>query len=189
MNKTAVVVGGAFNPITTAHLMMGYKAKELLESADVFFVPSGINFQKAWKNVDDDFLKDRDKILHNVFQNRPEFTLLDITGKTDLAAIDTVDYLKSIGYMNIYFCIGADKVSEVSSWKDSDRLMQTVHFLIYKREGHKIDNILSHSTIIETPPQYSGISSTKVRECIRNGKDIKQMVPIEVYNFYRKEKI
>lgn len=188
MSKTAVVVGGAFNPITTAHLMMGYKAKELFPDADILFVPSGINFQKSWKNVDSTFLKDRDKILYDVFRNRPEFTLLDIKGKTDLAAIDTVDYLKSIGYTNIYLCIGADKINEVSAWKDSERLVQTVRFLIYTRTGYEIENILPHSTIIDTPPEYNGISSTKVRECIKQNKSIKQMVPIEVYNFYRKER-
>ena len=56
-------------------------------------------------------------------------------------AIESIEKCKKIyALQKIDFVIGSDLISEIFSWKNFDKIIKEVKFIIIKREGYPIDN-------------------------------------------------
>lgn len=196
MGTTAVIIGGTFNPITIAHLEMGHRVKDILPEADIFYVPSNLTFISKWKDLDqeDSIFSDQNRItlLKNVFARQNDFQLLDIeySGRTDGTTIETVRYIKSLGYTDIYICIGMDKLQEIHKWREYKDLIKMVKIILFTRNRQYDINkfpFTDMTTKINLPERFQDISSTKVRNAIYNHdiESIRTIVPDEVYTFYK----
>jgi nicotinate-nucleotide adenylyltransferase len=105
--------------------------------------------------------------------------------------IDTLAYLKE-KYPAYSFSIimGSDSFKNIKKWKNNELLVRNHSILIFKRPGFEINNELkANIKIIDAP--LLDISSTRIRERIKNKKSIRFFVPdvvkeeIEKGNYYR----
>ena len=85
-------------------------------------------------------------------------------------AIESIEKCKNIyGTNKIYFVIGSDLITEISSWKNFDKIIEEVCFFIIKREGYPIgsNNLKSlkdHNVNFEiSTSNIPNISSSMVR--------------------------
>lgn len=196
MKNKAVLIFGTFNPITNAHLELGIQCKSLIPNADIYYVPSNLNYMKNWKNVDVNLLKDGERIgLIKDVVSPFEFNVSDIeilkivNGNT----YETVSYFKELGYEEVYICLGYDKLSELHLWYKSEELVSQNNFLVFKRENKGIEDcecplILQYKDkFIEVGgnSKYQGISSTIVRNAYYERKldDVKDYIPNVVYEY------
>ncbi len=107
-----------------------------------------------------------------------EKTLYEKTNEPSFT-IRTVEALQKI-YPNkkIYVLIGADQAKKLNTWKSIDRLASMVVFLVAVRNGVLPDCPYRHNFL-----EWDGetVSSTVIREKIRNGSSLKGLVapPLE----------
>ena len=92
--------------------------------------------------------------------------------------IDTLTYLKD-KYPQHQFSIiiGSDSFQNIKKWKNSEILLKTYPIVYYERPGFKIKSeMLSENVTLLKAPMLE-ISSTQIREMIRQKKSIRYLVP------------
>ncbi len=76
-----------------------------------------------------------------------------------------------------YFIMGSDNFYKIKNWKESEELKNNYKYIILNREKDK-----KITTSIEDN-EMKNISSSLVRKKIKEGKDIKTLVPEKVENY------
>lgn len=193
---TAVLIMGTFNPITRAHIALGEGAKEKFPEADIIYVPSNLSFMKGWKNVDDSFLKDNDRLalIRESIKGYSDFSVADIeiTGVSDGRTYNTVQLIKE-SYNKIVIVMGIDKLGELDRWYNADKLFSENTILVFERNGENLESMMTdfirahreNFKAAAMPDCYEYISSTAVREAFDSGNlsVIEKDVPEAVYTF------
>lgn len=145
---------GSFDPVTKAHVDI---LKRSISLFDRVVIGIGINSTKqALLSIDA-----RKKMLEAVFADEPKVEIQTYSGLT-------VDFCKQIGAN--YMIRG---IRTVSDFEYEKAIAQMNHALVPEIE----------SIFIVSKPGYSSISSTIVRDILRNKGDISQFVPKEVLGF------
>ncbi|OHB47668.1 MAG: nicotinate (nicotinamide) nucleotide adenylyltransferase, partial [Planctomycetes bacterium GWF2_40_8] len=132
-----------------------------------------------------------------------EISDLEIRREGKSYTIDTVqEILHHYGEdCEVFLIMGADSLNELELWKNIKKLSQLCHFVIVNRPGYSTDtsdklaeligneNILDIERLrIEIEPV--GVSSTEIRKRLKDGIEIKGLVPecveayIEEYGLY-----
>lgn len=187
------LIGGTFNPIHHGHLILSEYVREQCKLDKVIFIPTGLPPHKAESTVEDPvtrFDMTRLGIELNSF-----FDVSDIeTYREGISyTIDTIIELKEL-YPNedLYFIIGADSLFQLPTWKDYDKLLKIMNIIVVNRPGGENNLIqdkvreyadLFNSNIIEVKSPLIEISSSDIRDRVKNGKSIKYLVPQKVEEY------
>jgi nicotinate-nucleotide adenylyltransferase len=181
------LLGGTFNPVHYGHLINAETIKENFKLDKILFIPSK---HPVHKNLEGNVSsEDRFYMLKLALDDNPDFDVsrIEIDRNAESFFIITIKQLFEI-YKNaeLFLLIGADAFNEINIWKDSKEILQIVSFIIMKRPGYKnidpnIINAAKDVKLIENP--LIEISSSKIRENIRNKKSIKYLVPLKVEEY------
>lgn len=144
---------GSFDPVTKAHVDI---LKRSLPLFDKVVIGIGLNSNKA------PFLstEKRKKMLRAVFANEPKIEVQTYEGLT-------VNFCKKI--KADYMIRG---IRTVSDFEYEKAIAQMNHALVPEIE----------SIFIVSKPGYSSISSTIVRDILRNNGDVEQFIPKEAFD-------
>lgn len=201
--KRAVLIIGTFNPVTNAHIHLGNVAAKTLPDADVFYVPAKDDFLKGWKRMDEAMVLKASERLVLLKQAVIPFGFavseIEITGEVDGKTIHTAEYFKNtLGYDEVYFCMGTDKISELHRWYEGEKLISEYKFLIIERDGITLDEVMTESTRaysvnflkVKDDGAFADISSTKIRNACINGEleSVRGNIPEEVYLYLKERK-
>jgi nicotinate-nucleotide adenylyltransferase len=195
------IMGGTFNPIHHGHLVTAEEALVQYELDRVIFIPSGHPPHK----VDKEILAAEERYLMTVIAtaSNPDFSVsrIEIDRKGPSYAIDTVRELKKIygAKTKIFFITGADAILEILTWKDSDKLYDQCSFIAATRPGYCLEKFKKLHLLPENEPVRGkrptvffmeipalSISSTDIRQRIKESRPIQYLVPEGVANYIRK---
>lgn len=151
MSEKTAVFPGSFDPITIGHVDI---VKRSIPLFDKIIVAIGVNTQKKYLFP----LEQRIEWIRSVFQPYPTVEVSHYEGLT-------INYCKEIGAQ--YLIRGIRSASDFEYEK-------TIAHLNHSMEAG-IETILMLS-----PPEYSSISSTIVREIILGKGDVRKFVPKEI---------
>jgi nicotinate-nucleotide adenylyltransferase len=109
-------------------------------------------------------------------------------------SIDTIKQIKRETNAKIFWIVGSDILAEFHRWKKADNLLKMATFLIFPRDPHALPKIIPEGFEVIRSEKLltTNFSSTIVRERIRMGKSIKNIVPesvekcIRAHNLYVK---
>jgi len=177
---------GSFNPIHIGHMAIANFMIEFSDLDQLWFVVSPHNPLKEKKSL----LKDyhRLEMVRLALKDDDRFRASDIEFKmpTPSYTIDTLVYLeeKNPG-REFQLVMGADGLRTFHKWKHADLIVKKYHRLIYPRPGVNIDDIsrLPNATLVNAP--LMEISSSFIRKAIRDGKDVRHLVPSGTYQYMR----
>ncbi len=177
---------GSFNPIHIGHLAIANYMVEYSELEQLWFVVSPQNPLKEKKSL----LKDyhRLEMVRLAVEDDERFRVSDIEFKlpTPSFTIDTLTYLeeKHPG-RKFQLVMGADGLSTFHKWKHADLIVKKYHRLIYPRPGTDLDTVahLPNATLVNAPMME--ISSSLIRKAIKEGKDVRHLVPSRAYKYLR----
>ena len=192
------IMGGTFDPIHTGHLIIGEYARTTLDLDKIIFIPVGLPPHKDNSKVSTS--SKRLEMTKLAISSNSYFYLssIEVDRKEITYTIDTIKELKNIYKEDeLYFVIGGDSLFEIEKWKDFDQLIKLCKFVVLERPGRTKEEIeqkkieLKLSYKIELEKIYSpliDISSTEIRERVKNNLSIKYLVPesVEAYIMYHK---
>lgn len=181
------LIGGTFDPVHIAHLIIAEAALETLSLREVVFVPAAKPPHKGGISVTR--VEDRMEMVRLAIEGNPGLTLSDIEARrrTPSYTIDTIrEFRSSLGAgEEIYFIIGADSLVEFFTWKEPERLLESCTFVVVPRPGVSMDDadprILEKALVLDAPRLE--IASRDIRERVRSGRTIRYLVPAEVESY------
>ena len=108
--------------------------------------------------------------------------------------IDTAQELREQGFDRIDWLIGADMLMYLPKWHRPADLLRTVNFLVMARPGWMLDwNALPpeyrqlREHVVEAP--QINITATEIRDRVRQGLPIDQLVPPAVAGYIDKHRL
>ena len=185
--KQIGIFSGSFNPIHVGHVMLGSYMCEFTNLDEVWFVVSPHNPLKDVDDLlDDDIRLQMTRLALEKFENlhvsdvefhlpRPSYT------------IDTLNFLKKNNPdIEFTLIIGGDNWNDFHKWKSYEQLREEFRILIYPRLGEEISiptQFQKNIEVVDAP--ILEISSTFIRNGIKEGKDIRAFVPEGVWELIK----
>ena len=189
-------MGGTFDPIHYGHLVTAEEARVQFDLDEVVFVPTG----QPWMKEGRDVTAAEDRYLMTVIAtaSNPYFRVsrieVDRRGPTY-----TVETLRSLREQEgpdceLFFITGADAILEIVHWKDAEEALSLAHFVAATRPGYDIARFEA-----EAPTRHPGISvmavpalaisSTDIRDRVRDSRAIRYLVPEGVETYIQKAEL
>ena len=196
--KSIAILGGSFNPVHYGHLKMAEAAMESTHFSKVLFIPTGTPYHKEQKDLLP--FADRLKLLELAIEKYPDFDCSPMEGDRDgnSYTIDTVRELLWQNPTNSYsLLIGTDQFLTLRSWHKIKELGQLVDFYVANRNGEMefstfqkeredLEKELSlHCKLFPMPA--IDLSSTEIRNLMKEGKSIHGMLPKSVEEYILKK--
>jgi nicotinate-nucleotide adenylyltransferase len=182
------VMGGTFDPIHHGHLVAASEVASLFGLDEVVFVPTGQPWQKTGRQVSP--AEDRYLMTVIATASNPRFSVsrVDIDRGAPTYTIDTLTDLKrQRPDAELFFITGADALSQILGWRDSDRFFEMAHFIGVSRPGFTLaDSHLPEDVVSLVEVPALAISSTDCRERVSRGMPVWYLVPDGVVQYIEK---
>lgn len=195
--KKIGILGGTFNPIHLAHLYIAYEAKNQLDLDKIIFIPAGSPPHKQ----DEEILRAslRYNMVYEAIKNYEDFEISNYEIKKEgySYTYETLEKFKEEDN-ELYFITGADCLMDIEKWNNPEDIFKLSKFIVFNRAGYskknlriqkdkiqeKFNTTISFLDIIDLE-----ISSSMIRERIKEGKRVDFFLPKEVLNFIEENNI
>lgn len=187
-------MGGTFDPIHYAHLLIAEDVRRRFRLPRVLFMPSGSPPHKD--DCDVTTAEDRYVMAVLATWENPcfEVSRMELDRPGPSYTIETIRALKSeMGEgAEILFVTGADAVLEIVTWHEHDAILNEASLIAVPRPGFdlsRLDETLgaeraSKVTVIDAP--LAEISSTAIRARVAAGESVRYLTPQPVIEYIRK---
>ena len=181
-------MGGTFDPVHHGHLVAASEVAGLFGLDEVVFVPTGQPWQKSGREVSP--AEDRYLMTVIATASNPRFSVsrVDIDRGGQTYTIDTLTDLKEQRPdAELFFITGADALSQILSWRDSERCFELAHFIGVTRPGFTLgDSHLPEGVVSLVEVPALAISSTDCRDRVARGMPVWYLVPDGVVQYIEK---
>ena len=184
-------MGGTFDPIHNGHLAIAKSVADQLALDCVLFIPTGNPHFKLDQHVTPAEM--RAQMVELAIADEPRFKLdrceIDRPGVTYTA--DTLEDLTSrFPNTELFFIMGADSAMTLMHWKRAERVAELCDVVVVQRPGQQTDEsqeLFEHlpfqiNALFIDAPQLD-ISSTDIRERVRDGRSIEGLVPDSIIEY------
>lgn len=178
---------GSFNPIHIGHLILANYILEHTNMDELWFVVSPQNPFKEKKSLLADH--NRLEMVELAIKNYPKMRASNIEFSLPQPSytIDTLAYLNEKFPQHIFSLImGEDNLAHLHKWKNSEVLVEQHQIIVYPRlhEGnHKPYPYEEHPNISLIDAPIIELSATKIRTMIKSNKNVRPMLPPEVFDY------
>ncbi len=180
-NKKIGLFGGTFDPVHIGHLIIAETVLEQSGLDMVMFIPSARPPHKHHELMFS--VHQRLKMLSEAIKDNPNLVVSDIEMKREGPSytIDTIREIKAAlpSGTELSFIVGKDNLYEMKTWKDPQAIIEECTILVADRICEKKCDIpywLKTKVKMVNVPLIE-ISSSEIRNRIRDGKRIRYMVP------------
>ena len=186
------IYGGSFNPMHIGHEKIVDYVLDNLNMDKIIIIPVGIPSHRENNLEQSDT---RLKICKEIFKGNKKIEESDIEIKSEGKSYtyDTLLKLMDLyGENNEFFeIIGEDSLKSLKTWKNYEELLKICKFIVFRRKDDKniqIDEeFLNNKNIIILENEYYDISSTEIRNMVKNNEDISAFVNKKVKKLIEKE--
>lgn len=185
--KNIGLLFGTFNPPHIGHTLIANYFYITNNFDEIWFIVSPQNpFKKDITLLDE---KLRLEMVRLAIENANYLKASDIEFSLPKPSytINTLEKLKN-DYPQYTFNIimGSDNAISIEKWKYFQNIIDNHRIYVYPRTGYSTKNILTHKNIkIDNTAPIIDISSTWIREQIKNGKDVQFFLRKVVYEFIK----
>ncbi|MBN2326656.1 MAG: nicotinate (nicotinamide) nucleotide adenylyltransferase [Candidatus Omnitrophica bacterium] len=180
--------GGRFNPIHYAHLILAQCALEELRLDQVLFMPSG---GRACYKSEDDVAPgpDRLEMVRLAIASNPRFeaSSYEIDQPRFCFTIDTLRRLRDDRFSGdeLILLVGGDWSHKIPTWKEGAQLLDEFQTAVFPRPGAGggASPALHEKTMHSVAMPLIDISSSMIRDRVRNGLSIEYLTPPPVRRY------
>lgn len=183
-----LTLGGSFNPIHVGHLICARSAAEKAGFTGVRLMVAGANPHKA--SADLAAAADRLAMCQLAVAGDPFYVVdsREVRRSGPSFTFDTAAELASETRQKVAWLVGTDLLSRLHTWHRFNELIDVVDFIVMRRAGHTLDldDLDSKARTLAVRgfrvPSVE-ISSTEVRQRVRQGISVEHWVPPGVARF------
>jgi nicotinate-nucleotide adenylyltransferase len=176
---------GSFNPIHIGHLAIANYMTEYTDLDEIWFIVSPRN---PFKDPQDLIpAPTRYSLVKKSIQAYPKIKVSDIELSLSGPSytINTLNTLCNLFPDHQFIIVlGSDGISSFAEWKDADVIIENFERYIYLRPNYEINEPALRNCRIIKAPQIE-ISSSFIREAIREGKHIPSYLPPGIWDEVR----
>lgn len=197
--KKTGIMGGTFNPIHMGHLLLAENAREAFDLDEILFIPSGLSYMKSGIPMVDKRM--RLEMTRLAILDNPSFVLssVEVEREGNSYTYETLELLRAAEpETEFFFIVGADSLFAMESWKKPEIIFRTCTVLAAVRDGKNNDDLKEQ--IARLNKKYEArigligmkeifLSSTDIRERVREGKSIRYMVPDKVAGYIKEHRL
>jgi nicotinate-nucleotide adenylyltransferase len=210
LKKRIGLLGGTFDPIHFGHLQLAEIAFTRCNLQQVLFLPAARPPHKNDRDITP--FQHRVEMIAIALAGKTgfELSLLEAGLPVPSYTIDTITFLVKNQNENeeLYFILGEDAFLEIDSWKAYQQLLSLTNFIVSGRTGYSPEYFQSAAQslgyllkggiwydpsekreIIFLPTATDNISSSAVREKIRNKTSLHGLIPDKVINYIKKNNL
>jgi nicotinate-nucleotide adenylyltransferase len=168
---------GSFNPVHIGHLIIASHVINTTDLNQVWLVVSPHNPLKPSATLLNEY--HRLHLVKSALEGESKIKASNIEFQLPKPSytVDTLSYLKD-KYPQHEFAIimGSDSFCNLPKWKNYEVIIKNNPLYIYERQGFNINNNLKANLHVLKAPLLQ-ISSTEIRDLIKQKKSIRYMVP------------
>ena len=186
--KTTGLLFGSFNPVHIGHLMIANYFIEFTPVENLWLVVSPQNPLKKSSVLLPG--TERLEMVRRALQDDSRFLACDIEFQLPEPSytINTLRHLTAKHPDREFILImGADNLATLSQWKDYKVLLEKYRIFVYPRPGYPVDEDAKHLNISLHEAPMVEISSSFIRDSIKQGKDMRFFLPPRVYEYILKK--
>lgn len=175
---------GSFNPVHIGHMIIANYMAIHTDLDKVWMVVSPHNPLKEKKSL----ARDRDR-LHLVRLAIGDNLLLRASDiefglPKPSYTIDTLTYLREKHPDKTFVLImGGDNLGSLPKWKNYDVILRDYEVYVYKRPSYDLGELQVHANVRLFDAPLMQISSSYIRNCIKNGQSVEYLVPDNVLEY------
>lgn len=184
------IMGGTFNPIHMGHLMLAEYVRDRLALDEIWFIPTGCSYMKQ-RNIELGKMpspEERMEMTRLAVEDNEYFRCLDIEIKREgnTYTYETMEELKKLyPEHDFFYILGADCLFAIDKWKEPQRIFNACEIAAAVRGDVSSDAMEEKIACLKDefdarislfPFRNIEISSTELREYVRQGKSIRYMV-------------
>lgn len=217
VQKRIAIYGGTFDPVHLAHLEIARRVLKLFEIDELLFVPA----QRAPHKVEREVTLPVHRYAMLALATQKDARILVSTFELDAPdrryTVDTLAHFQSkFGRSaKLFFVMGADSWSEITMWREWERLITMANHIVVTRPGYEIDwDQVTPSVAVQivdlrgsdqsslsslekegqprkifvTDVVMIDISATEIRRAAREDRidDLRKLVPLPVADYISK---
>ena len=194
------IMGGTFDPIHNGHLMLGEYAYKEFQLDRIWFLPNGNPPHKSDDTIESQ-TKNRVEMVKRAISETEYFSmqLYEVENKDLHYSYKTMKYFKE-NYPDheFYFIIGADSLFSIETWMHPELLLKNCIILAAFRDDKGRDEMLAQIRylnqkyeadirLLNTP--NVDISSSEIREMLKEGQSIEGIVPDSVLAYIEEKQL
>lgn len=194
MKNKILIFGGTFNPIHNGHLILAENSINEEGFDKVVFIPTMNPYYKDTLDFDTRLkmlkmaIKDNDKFAYSSIEKK-----YNLEGKLYLI----LEKISKLSDDDVTILIGSDSLMNLDWWYKVDEILKKYKILVLKRDD---EDEAIEMKINEYKEKYGAdikvlnnkrveISSSMIREMIKEGKSIKYLVTDDVEKFIKDENL
>lgn len=194
MKNKILIFGGTFNPIHNGHLILAENSINEEGFDKVVFIPTMNPYYKDTLDFDTRLkmlkmaIKDNDKFAYSSIEKK-----YNLEGKLYLI----LEKISKLSDDDVTILIGSDSLMNLDWWYKIDEILKKYKILVLRRDD---EDEAIEMKINEYKEKYGAhikvlnnkrveISSSMIREMIKEGKSIKYLVTNEVEKFIKDENL
>lgn len=214
--KRAAIYGGTFDPVHNGHLSVARRVQKLFGVDELFFVPACVPPHKRGAGVSSAF--HRFAMLVRATENDAgvRVSTIELERPDRPYAVETVARMREhLGSdYHLFFVMGADSWSEITTWREWQRLLTMCHHIVMTRPGFEVEPLAAGADVIDVRGQtddeiqkatsesagarvfvtdavFEDVSATAIRAAARRGDmdELTKMVPPEVAAYIEKYRL
>ncbi|MDZ5712293.1 nicotinate-nucleotide adenylyltransferase [Jeotgalibacillus haloalkalitolerans] len=178
-------MGGTFDPVHIAHLIMANEAYHALSLDEVRFLP---NAAPPHKHISGQTTaEERCRMIQDSIVEVPYFKLdrTEILREGTSYTFDTIAHLThQEPDTDFFFIIGGDMIESLSTWYRIDELKSLITFAGFERPGytgdHAGDVVMIRGPVVD-------LSSTMLRKRLAEKQDCRFLIPEKAYRYILEE--
>lgn len=178
------IFGGSFDPPHTGHLVAAQDVLESLKLERVLFVPAARPPHKEADRLSDARLRLR--MVQAVVEDDRRFTCWDgeFGRQGPSYTVDTLAQLrKAAPDAELFLLLGVDQWADFATWRDPRGIAGHARLVVMTRDGGRAGELEPGfddgpaPDHLEVPVTRIDISSTRIRDRVRDGRSIRYLVP------------
>ncbi|MBK8485912.1 MAG: nicotinate-nucleotide adenylyltransferase [Saprospiraceae bacterium] len=176
---------GSFNPVHTGHLIIAQHIANQVEIDQVWLVVSPHNPLKLKSTLAADY--DHLHLVNLALEDNPNIKSCSVEFKLPQPSytIDTLTHLnEKYPQHRFHLIMGEDNLQSIKKWKNYELILANYQIYIYRRpDSEHTSEFFTHPNIRICKAPLLEISSTAIRDLIKEGKSIRYLVPDKVFEY------
>ena len=208
LGRRVGILGGTFDPVHNGHLAIAEAVRQALALSSILFVPAFLPPHKPTYTIS--AFPHRAAMLELAVAGHPGFSVsrLEAEREGPSYSIDTLRALRVLlgPEAELFFITGMDAFAEIHTWKANRELLDHASFVVIGRPDHcqqscgqTVAANFPGYTFVEAHGRWQGepgqgaiypvamapikVSSTEIREAIRQGRSVRELVPTSVADY------